>query len=149
MNPNDAIRLYFVLDCRLGPKTARDGTYLHHQFDIVGDLISGIQLPVGTWFVADHQHPEDLLLVDSHAPRKLGKPLIGFVACLIDNADIEVVFLVLKQGCTEVPILLGGYIQDRRPSFVRQSRRWMPGLNVLTEDHLQLGRILLLDHRLD
>lgn len=108
---------------------------LDHILDIIGDLVADVHTPILARLVTNEQQLEDLALLDPiDRARELGQALVGVVAALIDNIDVEVVRLLLEQRLREVPEFGGGDFQDGGAGFVDERRGWVPGLDLLAED---------------
>lgn len=83
-------------------------TYPDHQLNVIGHLVSDVQLST-LGFLFDSQQLENLALIHANTSGNLCQPLIGLVTCFINNIHIEELFLVLEQVGTELPELLRGY----------------------------------------
>jgi hypothetical protein len=83
------------------------------------------------------------LLVHPDRPCNLGQALISLVTCFIHHVHVEKFLLVLEQGVTEFPEFLGSQLEDCCACFVRESGRWVPGLDLLPEDYLKPRAVLL------
>lgn len=67
----------------------------------------------------------------------------------MDNIDVKVVILLIKQSFAEIPELIRVRLQHGGSSFVDQGGRRVPWLDLLAEDELDLVGVLGLDDRED
>jgi hypothetical protein len=80
-------------------------TSFDKQLEIIGHLVACVQASIRTRLVRDLELTVDLALVQTYTSGKLGKSLVSLVSGLIDNIDIEVLGLLVKQGSGEGPEL--------------------------------------------
>jgi len=71
---------------------------LHHDLDIISDLVSDIQRAIGTRFVSDFEHLVNRCLIDTNGSRNFGKTLVRCIAGFVDDVDIEEIGLNLEQS---------------------------------------------------
>lgn len=124
---------------------ANQTTSLDKQLEIIRHLVTRVQAPIRTRLVRNLQLTIDLVLIQAYTSSKLGESLVSLVSSLIDNVDIKVLGLLVKQGGGEGPELRGVSPEHRDGGFVDQSRRRVPGLDLLAEDDLEVVGVLLLD----
>ncbi len=112
---------------------------LDKDLQVIGDLIPYIQASVIGRLVGNGKAVVDSGLIHAHAGCKLGEATIRLVAGLVDDVDVEVGLLVLEQRAAEDPVLLGRDLQHGSRSLVSERRGWVPGLDLLAEDELNVG----------
>ena len=65
------------------------------------------------------------------------------------NIDIKEVRLLVEESFAEVPEFVRAGLQDGSASFVDKGRRGVPGLDLLSEDDLELVLVFGLDDGVD
>jgi len=120
---------------------ARLPAQLHHQLQIIHDLIPGIQLAVLAGPVADLQQAIQALDagVAADPAVQLRQPAIRLVAALADDVGVEEVGLLREQRRRVGPEGRGGQLEHAQRRLVRQGRRRVPGLHLVPEDDAQRG----------
>jgi hypothetical protein len=78
-------------------------TSLDEQFEVVGHLVTRVQASVRTRLIRDLKLTVDLALVESNTSGKLGKSFVSLVSGLVDDIDVEVLGLLVKEGSGEGP----------------------------------------------
>lgn len=93
-------------------------TSLDKQLEIIGHLVARVQASVWTRLVRNLELTVDLTLVQTNTSGKLGKSLVSLVSGLINDIDVEVLGLLVKQGSGEGPELGRVGPEDGNGSFV-------------------------------
>lgn len=102
-------RFNYIRVKRYGHPLMPSDTHPDHQLNVTGHLIAAIQLSIIA-FLFDGQQLKNLALIHANTPGNFRQTLIGLVACLINNINIEKLFLVLEQVGTKLPESLWGYL---------------------------------------
>lgn len=92
--------------------------YFDHPLNIIGHLVSSVQVAILARLFGNLQQIQNFLLVHANNPGNLGESLIRLIACFIDHADVEELGLPFEEGGTEVPELVGRQPENRCASFV-------------------------------
>ena len=79
------------------------GTYLDHQFDIIGHMVANVQLSILAGSLWNSQQFKNFVLIHTNTSSNFCQPSIGLISCFIDNINIEKLLLVLEQISTKLP----------------------------------------------
>ena len=118
-------------------------THLYQDLHVIRHFIARV-LSL-TWL--DLQQPVHFLFIESYSCSNLCQALVRIVSNLVGDRLIEELRLLVEEGFAEVVEFFRCKAQYGRASFVDEGRRWMPGLDLLAEDELDFGGVLLLDKR--
>jgi hypothetical protein len=96
-------------------------TSLDEQLEIIGHLIARVQTSIRTRLIGDLKLIVNLALIQTNTSSKFGKSLVSLVSGLIDDIDVEVFGLLVKEGSGEGPELgriglqycNGGFVDER------------------------------------
>ena len=72
------------------------GTYLDHQFDIIGHMVPNVQFSILTGSLWHNQQFKNLVLIHASTSCNSCQPPIGLIACFINNINIEKLLLMLE-----------------------------------------------------
>lgn len=118
---------------------------LGQELDVVRHTIATVLAAVRAGLVRNLEKAVDLLLIDANTSSELRQSGVSLVASLVDDADVEVIVLLVEERFAELPELVGAGLEDSGSCFVHQSRRRVPWLDLVSEDELDLIRVFGLD----
>ena len=101
---------------------ANQTTSLDKQLEIIRHLITRVQASIRTRLIRNLKLTINLTLVQADTSSKLSKSLVSLVSGLVDNIDVKVLGLLVKQGGGEGPELRGVGSEHCDGGFVDQSR---------------------------
>lgn len=120
---------------------------LDQQLEVVGDLVSRVETAVRARLVRNLKQTIDLLLIEADTTGKLREPGVSLIASLVDDIDVEVFLLLVKEGLAEFPEFVGLCLEHGNTGFVNERRGWVPWLNLVPENKLNLVCVLRFDQR--
>lgn len=110
---------------------------------IIRDFVSRVQTAILTRLVADLQKVINLLLIHADASSDLRQALVCVVTRLVDDANVEEVFLLVEQRGAEIVELCGVDFLYGVAGFVDECGGWVPWLDLLAEDGYDAVAIFL------
>lgn len=129
-----------IKDNRRAGMHAHEPRHLYDNLEVIGHSISDVEASISSSLLRNSQKLVQLVSADARAlGSELGQPLVGLVAGLVHDVDVEVGLLVLEEGGAEVPELGRVELQHGQCGLVDERRGRVPWLNLLAEDDLHLA----------
>lgn len=112
--------------------------HLHLRLHISRNPIPHIQRPILSRLITNLQQLIHLTLIYTNAPRNLSKTPIRIISRLMHDISVKEVLLLCEQRSAEGVEVRRGDLEDGVGGFVCEGRGWVPGLDLLAEDGLDV-----------
>lgn len=91
---------------------------LGQKLDVIRHTVATVLATVRAGLVGDLEKAVDLLLIDAHTSSQLRQSGVRLVAGLVDDADVEVIVLLVEECFAELPELVRIGLEHGGSGFV-------------------------------